>query len=1342
VPHRTDLDLKSKEVAELASPDAIAAFLARLGYDTSRRALLSPEAVGLSGDSAAALKRIELLSEDSEHFLRIVFAQPRSLTAKVRNDLVRVLGRSNVDHLLVLASDFDTLEFVLLDKRRRERKGPVATDRIQVVSKTICVNRRAPDRLDLRALRRFTWTCRDGLEQFDKLRSVFDAAAYTGEYFQNRALFSDYYLRERLRDDPAWRDNPSELFPFVRDLLRDAQVRWGGKDEDVLRDELLAPLFKRLGFRPSVNRPSRTSQTQPDYLLKSPDGSPLTAAFVYSWDRWLDGPDPHDADTPDENPGACVVTALDEGIADWIVVTNGKLWRLYSRRAHARATNFYEVDLVEAITASADTDPNEAFRYWSLFFRSDAFRASADQGCWLDRVLQGSREYAKRLGERLKDRVFLQVFPHLAHGFLSDRLHRPGQGKTPSEDELGEVYEGTLTLLYRLLFLLYAESRDLLPIREAPYHEASLTRIKEEVADRAGSAESGIVAALEKAYSPKDTLLYDRLSRLFRAMDKGDPILNVPTYNGGLFTTTPEKGEGRDQRIARFLLGHKVPDRHLALALDRLARDPDDRTFALVFIDYKSLEVRHLGSIYEGLLEFKLKVAEEDLATHADKKGESYVPLARAKGKKGKHAVAVVRKGDVYLSNDKAERKASGSYYTPDPVVEYIVANTVGPVLDEKLEALRGDFRRVRKTFENELQKSEAYPIKEVASGEMDSRRWAGLQTYNHHKGLVEVLFDLSVLDPAMGSGHFLVETVDFVTDRLLKFLNQFPINPVSFALDLARRSILQSLGEQGVTVDPGKLTDIHLLKRHVLKRCIYGVDLNPMAVELAKVSLWLDAFTLGAPLNFLDHHLRYGNSLVGATFADLEAATATLFSVDYEPLLRAINYVLLVDKMADATAAEVANSASLYAKAREALAGYKIVLDLIVAQYFGQPEAKNLVERGGQLDLTDARRFRASIPGEVGRRLVEKVEKLAEDLRFFHWGIEFPEVFFGFIDGGHLQITHKDKMRAGSAGFDCVVGNPPYVRQETIKALKTYLKTKYQTFDSTNDLYVYFQEAEVSNLRVGGRMGMIVANKWMRAGYGEKLREFLRLTGQPLELINFGHSPVFPDADTFPCILIVAKRPRPDGLVVGPPESETMGACEVPREEWHDRMDLQAFVASRKHQVPTRFLRREGWSLESPLVQSLLEKIRTTGQPLRERAGSSPYYGLKTGFNDAFIIDASTHARLIEASANSKEVIRPLLRGRDADRWRHRDGKCFLITIPSSEQSDWPWSGAGSKAEEVFKKTYPAVYAHLVPFKNIAVNLTQAGPPHRPGKAQRIGGGWRSWLVVDSSGQGGGGSL
>ncbi len=536
MPHAADLNLTPKDLQGLTSADAVAQFLATLGYDTSRRQPLTAEAIGLSGEAAAPIRDIEVLADDAEGFLRVVFVRLRSLTAKSRNDLARVLGRSNVDYLLILTSDFDTLEFVLLEKRRRQSRGPVDIQRIQVVPLSFAVGRKEIGARQLRTLRRFTWTGRDGLEQFDKLRSVFEAAAFTEDYFCNRALFADHYLLTRLRDDSAWRDSPNEAFQQVKRLLADARARWLGKAEKVVRDQLYEPLFKLLGFEAQLNKAADDAHPQPDYLLSGGGGK--TAAFVYAWDRWLDGPDFHlDQQTPAENPGACVVSALDEGVADWIVVTNGRQWRLYSRHAHSRATNFYEVDLAEALVASGDTDPNEAFRYWWLFFRAAAFGAAAGQheGCWLDAVAAGSREYAKQLGERLKQRIFETIFPHLAQGFLEDRKRRLGVKRPPTDEELHDLFEATLTLLYRLLFLLYAESRDLLPIREAPYHAASLTKIKEEIAARAGIAETEVAARLTKSFSASDTAIYDRLSRLCAAMDRGDPSLNVPIYNGGLF---------------------------------------------------------------------------------------------------------------------------------------------------------------------------------------------------------------------------------------------------------------------------------------------------------------------------------------------------------------------------------------------------------------------------------------------------------------------------------------------------------------------------------------------------------------------------------------------------------------------------------------------------------------------------------------------------------------------------------------------------------------------------------------------------------------------------------------
>jgi hypothetical protein len=763
-------------------------------------------------------------------------------------------------------------------------------------------------------------------------------------------------------------------------------------------------------------------------------------------------------------------------------------------------------------------------------------------------------------------------------------------------------------------------------------------------------------------------------------MDLGDAALNVPTYNGGLFITRPDRLEAADStqerelRIARFLAEHKVPDRALALAIDFLSRDEDPKTFSLVFIDYKSLAVRHLGSIYEGLLEFKLQLAEEDLTTQTEKGKETFIPLGDAKKKRGKSPKVVVHKGEVYLSNDKAERKASGSYYTPDPIVTYIVAQTVGPVLAEKLEGLRKEFRKVRKTFDNEVQKATAFPVRKPDGTTWDAREFALEKVYVTHKDLVERLFDFRALDPAMGSGHFLVETVDFITDRILTFLNQFPINPVQVMLNRTRTNLLAALTDQGVTVDPAKLTDVNLLKRHVLKRCIYGVDLNPMAVELAKVSLWLDAFTLGAPLSFLNHHLRCGNSLIGATFADLQKALAgQLFGVDYEPLLRAIGHVLFVNKMADATAAEVKRSADEYEQARRDLSGYQIVLDLLVARHFGYPDAPDVLTHiGNELDLSSRARFEESLL-ITDRLLIQKVAEVARqpELRFFHWEIEFPEVFYGFADTNERRLVHKDEISPGSAGFDAVVGNPPYVRMELIKPLKPFLRTHYDCHAERADLFIYFYEQAMRLLRLHGRTAFIASSTWTKTNAGESLREFLKTNHTLVSFLDFGDLPVFEDATTYPCIL-VAER--------GKAESDHDVRAVVVRDV--DDTDYHRLMTSGVH-VNQASLDPAGWRFEDERLTRLFEKLREQGVPLKEYCGS-PLYGIKTGLNDAFVVSNETRDRLVAEDPRSQEVLKPFLEGKDLKRWRQDWRGLWLI---------YTYHG-------IDIKKYPAILAYLKTFK------------------------------------------
>jgi hypothetical protein len=897
-------------------------------------------------------------------------------------------------------------------------------------------------------------------------------------------------------------------------------------------------------------------------------------------------------------------------------------------------------------------------------------RGACSKGeCQLDGILPGRREYAKRRGERLKDRIFHTIFPSLAQGFLEYRKHRLGSIETPTEEELADIFHATLTLLFRLLFLLHAESRGLLPVREALYRAASLKTIADEIAEKAGIAEREVSERLDKSYTTGETALYDRLSELFRAVDTGDSTPNIPAYRGGLFSAKTDRTDQREQRVVRLLRDHKVPDRFLALAIDGLARDHDERTSTLVFIDYKSLEVRHLGSIYEGLLAFKLKVANEDLTTQIDKRGKKYIALSQAKARRKQAAVEVKKRG-LYLSNDKAVRKASGSYYTPDPIVQYIVAQAVGPVLEEKLEALRDDFIKVRKSFDRFKATAEANARKRIT---LDKNEFAHDAIHEKPKDLVELLFDFRVLDPAMGSGHFLVETVNFITNRLLKFLNQFPINPVSIVLARTRKTILESLGQQGVTVDAVRMSDANLLRNHVLNRCIYGVDLDSFAVELAKASLWLEYTTPGVPDNFLDH-LRCGNSLIGATLSDLESVSPSLFASNYKSLMRAISPVLSFGKATSAAAAETASSSSRLDQARKRLAVYRLILGLLVAGHFGLPEAVELVKDCRNLDWTDMEQFIGSLQGEGERKLVAEAMELAQrpDRRFFHWEIEFPEAFFDLIDDSTLQIEHKDKLKKDSAGFNCVVGNPPYVRMELFKELKPFLRNGYRCHSDRADIFIYFHEKAIALLRAGGNYASICTSNWTKTTAGKNLRQLLTSVASITSIVDLSDANVFTDASTYPWIM-VAKKAKHSAR-----SSVFASSANGTLDSSHD-LEKNSFT------LRTGGLNSGPWLFARSTTSKLLDKLLTSGPFLKEVAGS-PLYGIKTGLNRAFVIDLGTKDSFVKSDPKCAAILKPFLEGKDVRQWKTEPRNLWLI-----------YATKGTEIEG-----YRSVHKHLLQFKDL----------------------------------------
>jgi len=309
---------------------------------------------------------------------------------------------------------------------------------------------------------------------------------------------------------------------------------------------------------------------------------------------------------------------------------------------------------------------------------------------------------------------------------------------------------------------------------------------------------------------------------------------------------------------------------------------------------------------------------------------------------------------------------------------------------------------------------------------------------------------------------------------------------------------------------------------------------------------------------------------------------------------------------------------------------------------------------------------------------------------RAFNWEAEFPNIF---ADGG----------------FDVVIGNPPYVRQELLSPIKPYLKANYESYDGVADLYTYFYEIGLKILKPGGLLSYIVTNKWLRSGYGEPLRRFFACQGLLEQIIDFGHAPIFEDADTFPCIVAV-RKPK-----LSPSISETESeieqgksepnssaiVCPVPREDLAN-INLTQYVQEHGYQISRSRFSADAWSLETPAVDELMQKIKRVGVPLKDFAGVKPYRGILTGFNEAFLIDEATKNSLVKADHKSAEIIKPYLRGQDIKRWSPEWANLWIILLKSSSDSDsvWPWSTANDKAEEVFAQTFPSVYKYMKPMQ------------------------------------------
>jgi len=663
------------------------------------------------------------------------------------------------------------------------------------------------------------------------------------------------------------------------------------------------------------------------------------------------------------------VEDLTTGKLRWGILTNGVRWRLYYQGTRSVAEEFFEADLPALLNAGdAQEDlfalSEEERRHWLrvfvLVFRKDAFLGTAsDPRTFHQRAREEGRFYEERVAADLSEKVFQGVFPNLARAIADAAPKAP----------LQEVREAALILLYRLLFIFYAEDRDLLPVRDGRYKNYGLRdKVRGEIGDRKRRGEG---------FSASAARYWSALADLCTAIDQGDGSIGLPPYNGGLFDSarTPLLGKVR------------LPDGVMADAIDSLSYHvmPDGERR---YINYRDLSVQQLGSIYERLLEYEV-IREENV---------------------------------IGIRPNIFARKRTGSYYTPDDLVDLIIRETLEPLITDRKAAFQA------KAAELEVSPKE------------EGWRLSLLKNFDP----AEKLLDLKICDPAMGSGHFLVALVDYLAVQVIAAMAEAEeivtwgsyTSPLATRIETIRRTIMGNAEERGWAANPEQLDDRHIIRRMILKRCVYGVDKNPMAVELAKVALWLHTFTVGAPLSFLDHHLRCGDSLFGL-WVKKGVERAPLFLHEHiKEALKAAAPMKTIEGLTDAEIAEAHLSADIFGGVVSQTRPLQAMLDLfnavdwmdldeserkLIPPFYSGVYGDPVLVVTGQLDPLERKYPTPAVRAEAERfvALLAKIRVFLAEERFLNWQVAYPGVWTDWeADGLH-------------GGFDAVIGNPPWDRMK-----------------------------------------------------------------------------------------------------------------------------------------------------------------------------------------------------------------------------------------------------------------------------------------------------------------------
>jgi hypothetical protein len=499
-----------------------------------------------------------------------------------------------------------------------------------------------------------------------------------------------------------------------------------------------------------------------------------------------------------------------------------------------------------------------------------------------------------------------------------------------------------------------------------------------------------------------------------------------------------------------------------------------------------------------------------------------------------------------------SKRKQDGVFYTPRYITQYIVENTVGKLCEEK--------------------KTELGIGEELFEYKRTDKKKQALKVFDAYR---EWLLQITIVDPACGSGAFLNTALDFLIAEHKWIDNQQD--------KIASSKDHYSMGLSNI-------------ENTILENNLFGVDINEESVEIAKLSLWLRTAKPHRKLSSLNNNIKCGNSLID------DPAVAGEKAFDW------------------------------YNEFPQVFGREQKAVEVVTPEKEYTPDYLKLIKE---------KSAEAQLKAEQGIALSKEALEISKQLAEYAHKLE-------------AVSAPRNKYEKLKGGFDVVIGNPPYVRLETMKELSEAMsKMNYKTFEKRGDLYCLFVEKGFDVLKSNGIISFIMPNKWLQAGYGKSLREYF-LSHELIQLIDFGDIQIFEGATTYPCIFVSRKAKPKDNFTVS-----------VLTEA--NKNDFYSNVFSSSETFKTNQFTGDTWVISSGKENKLLESLNSKFSSLFEFIGGEAFYGMKTGLTEAFLIDESIKEKLIREHSGAIDIIKPVLRGRDINKWVSTESNSYIIgTFPA----------------------------------------------------------------------------